>query len=178
MHYKGCFHQERSMTEVTIQLRTITEADLPALFDIYASTRAEELALVPDWTEEHKAAFLTQQFLAQHQYYQEFYKKAEFYIIEYNNQAIGRFYIHWNYSAQEVRIVDIALLPDFRSKGIGTYFIKDTFQKAAALHKSVTIHVEYNNPALKLYERLGFCKIGEFNSVYYLMEWKGDRGTE
>ena len=38
--------------------------------------------------------------------------------------------------------------------------------------KTVTIHVEYNNPALQLYQRLGFQKIGEFNSVYYLLEWK------
>lgn len=166
------------MAEVKIQLRTITEADLPALYEIYASTRAEEMALVSEWREEDKAAFLTQQFIAQHQYYQEFYNKAEFYIIECNGQPIGRFYIHWTYSTQEVRIVDIALLPDFRGKGIGTTIIKSIFEKATALGKSVTIHVEYNNPALKLYERLGFCKIGEFNSVYYLMEWKGDGGIE
>lgn len=165
------------MAEVTIQLRPITEADLPALYDIYASTRAEEMALVPDWNEAHKAAFLTQQFLAQHQYYQEFYKKAEFQMIEYNNQPIGRFYIHWTYSAHEVRIVDIALLPVFRGKGVGTAIINSILEKAVALEKSVTIHVEYNNPALKLYERLGFCKIGEFNSVYYLMEWKRDAKT-
>ncbi|MBK7871862.1 MAG: GNAT family N-acetyltransferase [Saprospiraceae bacterium] len=162
------------MAEVTIALRLITEADLPALYEIYASTRAEEMALVPDWRDEDKAAFLTQQFIAQHQYYQEFYKNAEFQIIEYNNEPIGRLYIHWKYSAQEVRIVDIALLPGFRGKGIGTAIIEDTFKKAATLNKSVTIHVEFNNPALKLYEKLGFRKIGEFNSVYYLMEWKND----
>lgn len=165
------------MAEVRIELRSITEADLSVLYEIYASTRAEEMALVPEWSEEHKAAFLTQQFMAQHQYYQEFYKKAEFQIIEYNNQPIGRFYVHWTYSAQEVRIVDIALLPGFRGKGIGTAIINSILEKAVALEKSVTIHVEYNNPALKLYERLGFYKIGEFNSVYYLMEWKRDAET-
>lgn len=166
------------MAEVTIQLRRITEADLPVLYRIYASTRAEEMALVPDWTEEQKTAFLTQQFMAQHQYYQKFYENAEFYIIEYNSEPIGRFYIHWTYSPQEVRIVDIALLPGFRGKGIGTNIFENIFEKATSLGKAVTIHVEYNNPALKLYKRLGFRKIGEFNSVYYLMEWKSDSETE
>ena len=40
------------------------------------------------------------------------------------------------------------------------------------MDKTVTIHVESSNPALQLYQRLGFQKIGEFNSFYYLMEWK------
>lgn len=150
----------------------MTEADLPQVYEVYASTRAEELALVPEWNDAHKTAFLTQQFTAQHQYYQEFYIGADFQVIEYNNNIIGRLYIHWNFKPTEVRIMDIALLPDFRGKGIGTGILQDIFQKAAPQGKSVTIHVEYNNPALHLYERLGFQKIGEFNSVYYLMEKK------
>lgn len=158
------------MAEVTMSLRAVTEADLPALYEIYASTRVEELALVPDWREEDKNAFLTQQFTAQHQYYQQVYKNADFQVIEYNEQPVGRFYIHWDFKPTEVRIIDIALLPGFRGKGIGTAILKNTFEKATDLGKSVTIHVEYNNPAMRLYERLGFRKIGEFNSVYYLME--------
>lgn len=166
------------MAEVTIQLRPITEADLPVLYDIYASTRAEELALVPDWSEAHKAAFLQQQFNAQHQYYQEHYQGATFQLIEYDAKPIGRFYIHWNFAPNEIRIMDIALLPAFRGKGIGTNILQHVFEKASEQKQSVTIHVEYNNPALRLYQRLGFKKIGEFNSVYYLMEWKNDFVTE
>jgi ribosomal protein S18 acetylase RimI-like enzyme len=155
-----------------VNLRTICEADLPRLFEIYASTRAEELALVSDWSEAQKTAFLSQQFLAQHQYYQEFYKGAELQVIELDHAVIGRLYVHWNYSPQEVRIMDIALLPDYRGRGIGSQLIHAIQQKGGEMGKSVSIHVEYNNPALQLYQRLGFHKIGEFNSVYFLLEWK------
>lgn len=166
------------MAEITVQLRTIKEADLPILYEIYASTRAEEMALVPEWREEDKAAFLLQQFNAQHQYYQERYLGATFQLIEYDGKPIGRFYIHWNFAPHEIRIMDIALLPAFRGKGIGTGILQEIFKKASEKKQSVTIHVEYNNPALRLYQRLGFKKIGEFNSVYYLMEWKNDLETE
>jgi ribosomal protein S18 acetylase RimI-like enzyme len=160
-----------------VSLRPITEADLPTLLDIYASTRADEMALVPEWSEADKRAFLTQQFMAQHQYYQEFYKGANLQIIENDGVSVGRMYVHWNYSPSEVRIMDIALLPDYRRRGIGKKMLESVLNKGAELDKTVTIHVEYNNPAMKLYERLNFRKIGEFNSVYYLYEWKPAANT-
>lgn len=155
-----------------IILRAVNEADMPRLFDIYASTRAEEMALVPHWTEEQKKAFLSQQFLAQHQYYQDFYQVADFHVIEVDQEVVGRLYVHWEYSPLEIRIMDISLLSGFRGKGIGSKLIKEIQQKATVMDKAVTIHVESSNPALQLYQRLGFQKIGEFNSFYYLMEWK------
>jgi ribosomal protein S18 acetylase RimI-like enzyme len=155
-----------------VSLRAISEQDLSRLFEIYASTRIEEMALVPDWTEAQKTAFLSQQFLAQHQYYQEFYQGAQLQVIALDQEVIGRLYVHWTYSAQEVRIMDLALLPVYRGRGIGSQLIKAVQEKGAEMGKSVSIHVEYNNPALQLYQRLGFQKIGEFNSVYYLLEWK------
>lgn len=160
-----------------VTLRPITEADLPFLLEIYAGTRAEELALVPDWTTEHKRLFVTQQFMAQHQYYQEFYKGADLQLIMNEAIPIGRLYVHWNYSPKEVRIMDIAMLPEYRGKGIGSSLLKAILQKGELLSKNVTIHVEYNNPALRLYERMGFKKVGEFNSVYYLYEWMPSMNT-
>ena len=162
------------MSEMFFRARAINEADLPALLEIYASTRAEELALVPDWTEAQKRTFVTQQFMAQHQYYQELYKGADLQIIETEQQAIGRLYVHWQYSPTEVRIMDIAILPPYRGQGLGSKLLEAVLRQGAVLGKSVTIHVEYNNPALHLYERLGFKKIGEFNTVYHLYQWKPD----
>ncbi len=154
-----------------INLRAIYQEDLPRLLEIYASTRAEELAMVPDWSDADKTVFVNQQFFAQHQYYSEHYQGAELQMIELNGEAIGRLYVHWHYSTEEVRIMDIAILPIFRSQGIGSQLIQQVMKKGADLGKSVSIHVEYNNPAMKLYERLGFHKVGEFNSVYYLLKW-------
>jgi ribosomal protein S18 acetylase RimI-like enzyme len=69
----------------------------------------------------------------------------------------------------EIRIVDIALLPDYRGNGIGTALLRDLFSEADAAGKTVTIHVERFNPALRLYERLGFS-VAEDKGVYLFLE--------
>jgi ribosomal protein S18 acetylase RimI-like enzyme len=81
----------------------------------------------------------------------------------------GRFYVHRR--EREIRLMDIALLPEHRGRGIGSALLHDLFAEAAAAGKRVTVHVEEYNPARRLYERLGFKKIGE-HGVYHLMEWR------
>jgi ribosomal protein S18 acetylase RimI-like enzyme len=152
----------------TIALRPIRPEDRDLLCRIYGSTRTEELAPVP-WTEEQKAAFLRQQFDAQTAYWDEQYPNAERSIIEVDGMPAGRFYVQrW---PKEFRLVDVALLPDFRKRGVGTELIRSLFSEAARAGKVVTIHVEMFNPARALYERLGFASKGE-QGMYVLMEWK------
>ena len=148
-----------------LAFRPISEADLPFLAQVYASTRQEELA-VTGWPEAHKAAFLQHQFDAQHAHYQKFYQGSDFLLIERAGEAIGRLYLaRWS---SEHRIVDIALLPRHRRNGLGTALLRDLLDEAARAGKAVTIHVEKFNPALTLYRRLGFVAAGE-EGVYDLM---------
>lgn len=110
------------------------------------------------------------QFNAQHKYYQENYTGSKFDIILNNNVPVGRLYVaRWE---KEIRIIDIALLSKYRRKGIGSMLLKDIMAEAAKIGKTVSIHVEHYNPALGLYEGLGFRKIDD-TGVYFLMEWKG-----
>ena len=134
---------------------------------LYGSTRAEEMERFP-FTPEQREAFLDQQFAAQSQHYAEHYPTARFDIIEREGQPIGRLYVDvW---PTQIRIVDIALLPQARGEGIGTFLLRNVFAEATAAGKRVTIHVEAFNPALRLYERLGFRQV-DTNGVYFLMEW-------
>ncbi|MFC1997302.1 GNAT family N-acetyltransferase [Chloroflexota bacterium] len=150
-----------------ISFRPFVEADLEFLYQIYASTRQDELALV-DWTFTQKEGFLHMQFDAQHQYYQEHYSEAEFQIVLYDDQPCGRLYLsRWE---TEFRIVDIALLPEFRGQGIGSTILKDILVEAGSQKLPVSIHVEQFNPAMRLYLNLGFKKIDE-TGVYHLMKW-------
>src|SRR5262250_704763 len=150
-----------------VSFRPIRPDDAAFLYEVYASTRTEELAVV-DWDEAQKAAFLHQQFTAQHQFYQECYTQTDFLIILRDAVPVGRLYIaRWQ---DESRMVDIALLPPYRNAGIGTAILCDLLAEAAAAHKPVRIHVEQCNPALRLYERLGFAPI-EDKGVYLFMEW-------
>jgi ribosomal protein S18 acetylase RimI-like enzyme len=151
---------------MSIYLRPIDAADTEFLYSVYASTRTEEMARV-DWTTEQQEAFLRMQFRAQTQFYVENYPGAEFQVIMLNEQPIGRLYIHRR--DNEIRIMDIALLPDQRNAGIGSTLLQDILDQGKELDLPVTIHVEQFNPALRLYQRLGF-QPKEEKGVYLLME--------
>jgi ribosomal protein S18 acetylase RimI-like enzyme len=152
---------------LTIGFRPITDDDQGFLYELYASTRQDEMQLVP-WSDAEKEAFLRMQFTAQHKHYQEHYADAEYLVVLREDQPIGRLYV--DRRETELRVLDIALLPEHRGQGIGGRLMRDLLAEAAAAGKAVRIHVEHNNPAMRLYDRLGFVKIDE-NGVYYLMEW-------
>jgi ribosomal protein S18 acetylase RimI-like enzyme len=54
---------------------------------------------------------------------------------------------------------------------VGTLLLRELQDEAAASGRSLSIHVERFNPALRLYERLGF-QLLEDKGVYLLLEWK------
>jgi len=149
--------------------RPITDTDLPFLGRLYASTRQEELA-VTGWPREQIDAFLAQQFEAQHKHYSENYQAASFDLIldPESGEPIGRLYL--DRRENDFRIVDIALVPEWRGRGIGGDLLATILAEAGAAGKTVSIHVEANNPAMSLYLRLGFRHIDD-NGVYHLMEW-------
>lgn len=154
-----------------LHFRPIDDSDHVFLRGLYGSTRATELAQVP-WTENQKADFLDQQFKAQHQFYQQQFPKARFDLILSNDEPIGRLYV--DNRQDEIRLIDIALLPEFCGIGIGGSLLCEVLEQARRESKAVRIHVEQNNPAMRLYKRLGFKQI-DSNGIYHLMEWNDDR---
>jgi ribosomal protein S18 acetylase RimI-like enzyme len=150
-----------------LNFRSITPEDQAFLFQVYASTRLEELA-VTHWTHEELEAFLNMQFHAQHTYYQEHFADSSFDMILLHGQPVGRLYVaRWE---TEIRIIDIALLPEYRNQGLGRALLQDLLDEASAHGKMVSIHVEKNNPALRLYKRLGFGETAD-SGVYWFMKW-------
>lgn len=154
--------------EHAIALRPELSGDAEFLFLIYAGTREEELASVP-WSGEQKEAFLRMQFEAQRKWYVENYPGAVFQVIVADGADAGRLYIY--HVEGEIRIMDIALLPEFRNHGIGTALLLEILEEGRRRKSAVTVHVETFNPALRLYERLGFRKARD-KGVYWLMEWR------
>jgi ribosomal protein S18 acetylase RimI-like enzyme len=154
---------------VSVSLRPITADDMDFLLRLYRSTREEELAMVVDWSEEQKDWFIRMQFDAQHTWYQEHYVGASFDVILIDGEPAGRLYVHRR--EREIRLVDISFLPEFRNRGLGSTLLRDLCAEAEAAGKPLTIHVEKYNPAMRLYQRLGFSRIDE-TGPYDLMEWK------
>lgn len=157
-----------------ISFRPETPKDSAFLYRLYVSTREDEMRIVP-WPDEQKAAFLRQQFEAQTAHYKNQYSAAEYSIILFDGAPAGRLYL--NQQPGDLRIMDILLAPEYRGHGIGTILLRDILDRATAAGHSVSIHVERQNPALRLYERLGFRQIDEYG-VYLLMEWKPDARYE
>ncbi len=155
------------MNPPEITFRPITEGDLDFLARLYASTRWEELQQV-SWSDEQRLAFLRQQFDAQHTYYMEHFVDAAFDLIVIGGEPAGRLYL--DRRKDEIRLIDIALLPKFRNQGLGSRLMRDILTEGQESGLRVRIHVEGNNPALRLYQRLGFQTI-EDQGVYQLMEW-------
>ena len=151
-----------------IAFRPINDGDGELLFAIYASTRVEELAQVT-WDDAQKEGFLRMQFVAQRKFYESEYPGAEFQIILAAGEPAGRLYVHRR--EDEIRIMDLALLPEFRGRGIGTKILTDLLAEGESSVRRVTIHVEMFNPAQRLYERLGFKRISG-TGVYHLLEWR------
>ncbi len=150
-----------------VSVRGQREEDLPFLEALYRSTREAELDRTP-WGEAQKQAFIAMQFEAQHRHYQQHYPDALWLILEHLGAPIGRLYLErWS---SEHRIIDIALIPQRRGSGIGKAVLDDVMADAAAAKKAVGIHVEKENPAMRLYQRLGFTRV-EDKGVYDLLRW-------
>jgi ribosomal protein S18 acetylase RimI-like enzyme len=151
-----------------VTLRPVDADDERFLLGVYAGTREEELAPVP-WSAEQKAAFVAHQFAAQSAHYAQHYAGLTADVILLGGVPAGRLLVaRW---AEEIRIVDISILPEFRGRGAGSVLLWELLAEAAAAGKRLSIHVERENRALGLYERLGFRPVGE-HGVHLRMEWE------
>jgi ribosomal protein S18 acetylase RimI-like enzyme len=155
------------MRSSQVTLRPATSDDEMFLEELYGDTRAAELTLV-DWSDAQKREFVHMQFTAQSRCYRENYPDAEFRIIEVDGQPAGRLYVEPR--VDDIRIMDVSLLPAFRGQGIGTALLTEVLNQAGQSGKSASIHVETFNPASRLYERLGFRQCAT-NGMYHLMKW-------
>ncbi|MGH9802529.1 MAG: GNAT family N-acetyltransferase [Blastocatellia bacterium] len=149
-----------------ISLRPAEADDQAFLFELYRDTRAEEMAAW-GWGEAQQHAFLSLQFRARTMSYSA-YPNTEHSIVLNAGQPIGRLLI--SRMEDEIRLVDIALLAEVRGQGIGAKLIAGLFDRARNENLPVRLHVEKLNPALRLYQRLGF-QILEDTGTQYFMEW-------
>ncbi|WP_028652991.1 GNAT family N-acetyltransferase [Nocardioides halotolerans] len=152
-----------------VTLRPTTDADRELLLAVYASTRADELDQVA-WPPGAREAFVEMQFAAQDEDYHRTNPEGSFSVVEVAGRPAGRLYV--DRRPGDLRIVDVALLPEFRGQGIGTALVTALQEAAAAEGRIVSIHVEVHNPARALYDRLGF-RVAEEVGVYLRMEWSG-----
>jgi ribosomal protein S18 acetylase RimI-like enzyme len=147
-----------------LSLRDTTPEDDSFLLDVYAGTRLEELAGT-GWDDNQKRAFIQMQFLAR----ERIYPQVESKIIVLNGRPVGRMLVDRGDAAILLR--DIALLTEYRNAGIGSRLIRELMSEAAAAGKPIELHVLSTSPAVRLYERLGFCRTSAEEEAYLEMKW-------
>lgn len=151
-----------------VRLRPATAADESVLFEVYAASRTAELAPVP-WSDEQKLAFLNQQHAAQSSSYRTRHPDGQFLVVELTDgRPIGRLYLA-RLEGGEIRVLDIALLPEWCGRGIGSHVLQDVMTTADREGSAITLHVELWSPAIRLYERLGFREVAR-TDVHARME--------
>jgi ribosomal protein S18 acetylase RimI-like enzyme len=152
-----------------LSLRPVTEADEAFLLAVYGRARADELAQV-EWEAGQKDLFVKWQFELQRSEYNARFPDAEYYVILLDDCPAGRIWI--GADEHEMRLLDIALLPEFQKRGAGTALIRWLIDKAERAAKTLRHMVfVHNNNAHRFYERLGFVVIEDLGA-YKHMEWK------
>lgn len=158
-----------SLQNLGVGRRDETTDDAPFLEALYLSIRRGEFAAL-GWPEAALDAFLRDQFRLQTLHYRRCYQPAEFLIIEQAGLAVGRLYLH--VGDEDIRIIDISLIEAARGAGLGGALIASVQDRAAAEGRTVSLHVEASNPAVRLYERLGFNCTGAVSGPYRHMLWR------
>lgn len=152
-----------------LRLREVTRDDDPFLLSLYASTRERELELV-QWGQEQKESFVRWQFDMQRREYDARFPEARYQVVLIDETPAGRVWV--GEDDEQIRLLDIALLPEFQNRGAGTMLLKMLMDEAGSAGK-VLRHMVFvlNNEAHRFYERLGFVVIEKLGA-YKHMEWR------
>lgn len=160
----------RATAPFDIALRWARDGDRPALLALYATTRAEELALQP-WPEATKAQFVAQQYDLQHRHFVAHFPDAAFLVLARGAGVVGRLYVDRSTRGPRDLVVDILLAPEWRGAGVGGALLRAVQADASARGREVELHVlSWNAGARRLYERLGF-HVADAGSPHVLMRW-------
>lgn len=160
------------LVDAGLTLRPVVEADRPFLEELYRLVRWDEFAPT-GWPDATKTAFLAQQFDFQSRHYRQAYAHAEFHLIVHGAEPVGRIYV--DRTGRDLALIEVSLLPEWRNRGIGAALLEHLQQEVeTGLRDRVTLQVTPENPARRLYRRMGFVEkppASEFQEASIEMVW-------
>lgn len=164
----------RPSSHPEVQLRTAEEDDGEILFDLFVASRVDLIAAIPNLNAAQKENFLRLQSQAQRDQYLAQFANAQWDLAVTQGRVAGQILVAS--IGDELRLVDVSLLPEFRNRGIGGALLRDLLDRAASENRCVSLHVLPDNPAVHLYRRLGFINVGE-QGLHQRMEWRPAAGA-
>lgn len=154
----------------SISFRKVASGDDKLLLNIYQSSRGDDLRGL-GWAEDRISEFLGMQYEAQQKFYASEYNRAVDEIILREDKPAGRLIVERR--EHEIRFIDVALLPEHRNQGIGTFLIRQLQEEARRERKPLRLQIIRFNRAVNLLERSGFVRTSE-TGTHFQMEWKPD----
>jgi ribosomal protein S18 acetylase RimI-like enzyme len=151
-----------------LTLRRIENQDESFLLTLFFDSHPE-LTSIPGLDDATKNMMIRQQFLAESHFLTTQYPDADLHLIIGDGQPIGKLFV--NRGPDEYRILVIAVLSEYRNRGIGRRLLEDVLQEAKQVQKRVRLQVMwFNDAARSLYMKLGF-EVLEEKGVYCEMQW-------
>jgi ribosomal protein S18 acetylase RimI-like enzyme len=155
------------MAEESITLRPATEDDRQFLLALYKSSRGDDLRDL-GWEEERIAEFLEMQYEAHQNFLSNDHPDIQDQVVLSFGEPVGHLAIEQR--SEEIRLVDVSLMPEQRQHGTGTLLIQELQTQAAAAKRPLRLQVIRFSRAVGLFERLGFRRTSETGS-HFQMEW-------
>jgi len=155
----------------SISLRAATTEDDEFLLELYKSSRGDDLREL-GWDEHRISEFLDMQYEAQQRFNRDEYPQAVDQIVLLEGKPVGRWLVERR--EQEIRCVDLALLPADRNRGLGSFLIRQLQDEARRADQPLRLQVIRFSRAVNLFERLGFTRTSE-TGTHFQMEWRPDR---
>ncbi len=155
------------------RLRPLTRDDEPQLRRIDAATRQGEIG--GDWSAVQREQFLDLQFRARMTESLAPEPGSERCLLEQQRaggpwQAVGLLWLQRR--RDTVQVMDLALLPEARGRGLGTAVLQHVMDEAAASRRTVSTHVDEASPARRVFERLGFVPAGPVRDARRRWVWQ------
>jgi ribosomal protein S18 acetylase RimI-like enzyme len=154
------------MSPVVTQ-RAATPEDREFLYRLFASSRLDVMQF-PGWSDAQREVFLRVQFQARGAHYAAQFPHGDVRVVERDGAPVGS--LHTDRTGDDLRLVDLAIVPEQRGAGLGTEILRGVLEDARALGKRVVLHVEVHNRAARLYARVGFTEVAN-DGIYRRMQW-------
>jgi ribosomal protein S18 acetylase RimI-like enzyme len=151
----------------SISLRPAAAEDDSFILDVYKSSRGDDLRGL-GWDEERISEFLSMQYDAQQKFHAQDYQHSSNELISCDDRRAG--FLITERREHEIRCVDLALLPEYRNRGIGSLLMRQLQDQARAEEKPIRLQVIRFNRAVNFFERLGFERTSE-TGTHFQMEW-------
>jgi ribosomal protein S18 acetylase RimI-like enzyme len=150
-----------------LTLRPARIDDQEFLYLLFYSVYLEKLHPVP-MSEEEKKQLLDLMYQGFTQHYNSRAISSDDRLVLLNNESIGRIILLQ--TCEEIRLADLAILPQYRGRGIGSALISQVQTESVMSKRPIRLQVARFDRALRLYQRLGFYKTDAIGPYLHL-EW-------